>query len=182
MSSKLNLGCGADYREGFVNVDNNPNYKADVVHDLNRYPYPLNESSFTEIYSSHVIEHLSNPIDFLIELYRLGANDATVVITCPHFSGNWMHPLHRTAISSRLFDFVDQSNSEYYGRVRFESIEVRLRWLRPASEGKRTGRFLKTLDRIISFLGNLNLPITERIWCFWVGGFEEIEFRAKIVK
>jgi hypothetical protein len=35
---KLNLGCGDDYKEGFINVDieNDP----DVKHDLNSYPWP----------------------------------------------------------------------------------------------------------------------------------------------
>ena len=38
--NKLNLGCGKNLLEGYINVDYY-NKKADVIHDLNKYPYPL---------------------------------------------------------------------------------------------------------------------------------------------
>lgn len=32
------------------------------------------------------------------------------------------------------------------------------------------------LDKLINTIANIQPFITSRIWCFWVGGFEEIEF------
>lgn len=31
---KLNIGCGGDYKEGYINIDNNPNYKTDILKDI----------------------------------------------------------------------------------------------------------------------------------------------------
>lgn len=38
---KLNLGCGNDIREGWVNLDINKKEGVNVVHDLNEVPLPF---------------------------------------------------------------------------------------------------------------------------------------------
>lgn len=55
---KLNLGCGGDYIQGFVNVDLYSD-KADQKYDISKLPYETN--SVDEIRAYHVIEHF----DFL---------------------------------------------------------------------------------------------------------------------
>ncbi len=179
---KLNLGSGQDYREGYINVDNNTNYKADVIHDLNVYPYPFNEDEFEKIDAFHIIEHLDNPLLFLQELYRISKNDVEIIIKCPHFSGNWIHPMHKSAISTKLFDFLDKNNPEYYGNVNFEIKKIVLKWVGHTDLGKRKNPIIKFLNIIIGFLANLNIAFTERLWCYWVGGFEEIIFEVKVKK
>ncbi|MFA5023943.1 MAG: methyltransferase domain-containing protein [Patescibacteria group bacterium] len=179
---KLNLGSGQDYQEGYVNVDNNPNYKADIIHDLNIFPYPFPDGEFTTIQAIHIIEHLDNPLRFLQELHRLAKDGAEIIIKCPHFSYNWFHPLHKSAISTRLFDFLDHHNSEYYGDVNFEIKKITLKWLGRTDLGKRKNLLIRFFNSIIGFLANLNLSFTERIWCYWVGGFEEIVFEVRAKK
>lgn len=179
---KLNLGCGGDYRPGYVNVDNNGRYRLDVRHDLDVYPYPFEDGRFREIVASHVIEHLDSPLAFLAELYRIAANGALVRISCPHFSCNWIHPGHRSAVSSKIFDFLDQNNSECYSRVDFRVEKIELKWLRSTGLGLRSRTIMKILNYLINHLANINIAVTERIWCYWVGGFEEISFRARVKK
>jgi SAM-dependent methyltransferase len=179
---KLNLGSGNDYLAGYVNVDNNIHCRADVVHDLNSYPYPFNDHEFDEIFTDHLIEHLDDPLDFLQEIYRISKDGAKIVIKCPHFSCNWIHPRHKSAISTKLFDFIDKDNSEYYQGADFVVGSVRLKWLRNTSLGKRKKPIMKLLNFGINFLANLNIVLAERIWCYWVGGFEEIIFEAKARK
>ena len=70
MKKKLNLGCGRDYKEGWVNLENTNKYistkfKADIYHDLNKYPYPFKDDQFGLIVASHLVEHFDDPIDFL---------------------------------------------------------------------------------------------------------------------
>ena len=56
---KLNLGCGNDIKEGWVNMDYIGAEGVDVVHNLNRLPYPFPDNTFDSILASHVLEHLA---------------------------------------------------------------------------------------------------------------------------
>jgi predicted SAM-dependent methyltransferase len=57
----LNVGCGTDYKEGWVNIDNNSDNnieKLDLNWDLrNSLPYKKNSVDF--IFNEHLIEHLT---------------------------------------------------------------------------------------------------------------------------
>jgi SAM-dependent methyltransferase len=179
---KLNLGSGKDYLEGYVNVDNNSHAKADVIHDLNSYPYPFSDSEFDEVLASHVIEHLNDPLDFLEEIYRIAGNNAKIIIKCPHFSCNWLHPRHKSAISTKLFDFLNKDNSEYYQDTNFIVKKVTLKWLGNTNLGKRKNPIMKFFNALINFTANLSTAFTERIWCYLVGGFEEMIFEVEVKK
>lgn len=179
--SKLNLGCGLKKMEGYVNVDNRAQCQPDVFHDLNTIPYPFNDNEFSEIILDHAIEHLSDPLAVIQELHRISESDGKIIINCPHFSGNWVHPGHKSAVSVHLFDFLSPEYGERYGQADFKVDSVELRWLR-AENGKRGYLVFKALNRVINFLANLNVSIAERLWCYWVGGFEEVRFRVTVIK
>ncbi len=55
---RLNLGCGATRRPGWVGVDMRPD--ADLQLDLRR-PLPFPDRSCAELYAEHVVEHLAYP-------------------------------------------------------------------------------------------------------------------------
>lgn len=58
---KLNVGCGTDYKEGWVNIDNNSDNnikKLDLHWDL-RNPLPFPEQSIDFIFNEHFMEHLT---------------------------------------------------------------------------------------------------------------------------
>lgn len=177
---RLNLGCGQMRLSGFVGVDNNPNATAaDVVHNLNSLPYPFDDSSVREVLINHVLEHLNDPIKVLIELYRICDDGARISVKSPHFSCNWLHPGHRSAISTMLFDYFNQSSSDFYGNCCFKVNSVRLRWLKP--DGPH-GWLPNVLGKWIDILANLNVGFCQRVWCYWIGGFEEIAFEVTVVK
>lgn len=57
----LNLGCGTDYKEGWINIDNNSDnniIRLDLNWDLRR-PLPFKENSVDYIFNEHFIEHLT---------------------------------------------------------------------------------------------------------------------------
>lgn len=178
---KLNLGCGNVIMDGYINLDNNPNVKPDVVHDLNIYPYPFEDMEFDEIYLDHVAEHLDNIIMLIQELYRIGKCGCKITIKCPHFSCNWFHPGHKSAVSSKLFTFFDPQNIERYGKTDFNVLNIKLYWIR-SGYLKNRSLAIKIADNIINFFASLHLGFAERVWCYWVGGFEEIVFKVRVIK
>ena len=110
---KLNLGCGNKILEGYVNVDKFEYYQCNVVHDLEKFPYPFETDSVEEILLVHVLEHIGqDPEVFnkvVKELYRISKNQALVDITVPHprhddFLADPTHVRPITAFGLSLYD------------------------------------------------------------------------------
>ena len=83
---KLNLGCENKILSGFVNVDINKTPGVDKVYDLNKHPLPWKDSSVDFILCSHLLEHLDNPLNFMLELHRICKHNAIIDLRVPHFS------------------------------------------------------------------------------------------------
>jgi len=177
---KLNLGCGKRLLRGYINVDNNPVTNPDVVCDLEKIPYPFKENTFKRIILIHVLEHLSNPLLVIQELYRIAADDCIIEIKSPHFSGNFLHPGHKSFISTLLFEkFNPKNEDDHYGNCKFKVLSMKLFWLR---RPKYWPIPLRIINKIINFFANLHVGIAQRVWCWYVGGFEEIYFKVKAIK
>lgn len=54
---RLNLGCGEEYLEGFINIDVASNVKCDVTCDIRTQPLPYSENSVDEVWVLHALEH-----------------------------------------------------------------------------------------------------------------------------
>ena len=67
----LDVGCGSAKTPGAVGIDISPDTDADIVHDLDRFPYPLEDASFDHVLMQDVLEHLNEPIRVLEELHRV---------------------------------------------------------------------------------------------------------------
>jgi len=125
----LDLGCGNRKRPGTFGIDVNPRSAADLVHDLNRIPYPLPDSSFDEIYLDNVLEHLENVIPVMEELHRLARPGALVKIIVPYFRARWacIDPTHRHFFTVDSFSYFDPRHPHCkvydYSLARFE-VEV----------------------------------------------------------
>ncbi len=78
---KLNLGCGNDYKEGYVNIDINKNVRADIYANfIEKIPFKSNSAS--EIFCKNLFEHIPNPLKFLMEIKRvLKIGGRAVIIT-----------------------------------------------------------------------------------------------------
>ena len=110
---KLNLGCGSKILNGYTNVDKFDYYKPDIVHDLEKFPYPFEDNSVEEIILSHVLEHIGQDPDtfneIIKEFYRICKNDAIINIAVPHprhdsFISDPTHVRPITLLSLRLYD------------------------------------------------------------------------------
>ena len=103
----LDVGCGNAKTKDAIGIDSNPNTQADVIHDLNYYPWPLESNTFDKVIINHVVEHVSDLIQFMEEVHRISKHNATVSIVTPHFSNRFSYtdPTHLRHLSFRSFDY-----------------------------------------------------------------------------
>jgi hypothetical protein len=186
-SRKLNVGSGDYLKEGYVNVDYYSTSTPDVSHDLNQIPYPFEDDYFELVEADHVLEHLMDPFKVMAELRRISQDGALIHIRVPHFSRGFTHADHK-----RGFDvtFPYYFNPEFLGgyqRIPLELVRMRLTWFaQPYMKKTVMPAFLvfigQTLGAVIDVFANLSPWVCSRLWCYWVGGFEEVEFVFKVRK
>jgi predicted SAM-dependent methyltransferase len=55
---KLNLGCGLDKKQGYINIDIRREVNPDLIWNLENIPYPFETNSVEEIIAKDVLEHI----------------------------------------------------------------------------------------------------------------------------
>lgn len=179
---RLNLGCGSFKKEGYINVDCYDYLNPDVTHDLNKFPYPFDEGTFDLIEADHVLEHLNDPFGAMRELRRILKVGGRLIIKVPHFSRGLTHPEHKRGFDVSFPYYFKPSFKGGYTGVELDCRKVRLTWFSQAYLKKTVlspvAYYLGyAFGKVIDLLANLSPFICSRLWCFIVGGFEEVEFR-----
>lgn len=162
---KLNLGCGRDIREGYLNIDRVDLKGVDLVYNLDDYPYPFKNDSVEEIQAISMIEHITDLVKFMEELYRICKNNATVVITAPHYRSvtAYADPTHKHFFTPDSFDYFTGNHVyNFYTNARFKIIKKEMV---PTKIGKFLSRKLL------------------RVFGFFLGGFiQSMYFEMKVSK
>lgn len=184
----LNLGCGKTRIPDSVGVDiANIDGFVDVIHDLNKIPYPFKNGSIDEIYCYHVLEHLSDPIRVMEEIFRLLKPRGILYMKVPHFSsmGAFTDLTHVRPFGYSSFDCLKKNDYQnFYSNISFEIISKKIKYLGLYPNNGFYQRyihknscplFLKPVVRIIDYLINLSPILFERLWCYWIGGATEID-------
>ncbi len=114
---KLNLGCGADYKEKYLNCDIDKHANIDVRLDIRRLPFK--SDCMDEILISHVIEYYNVSDLKLIfdELLRVIKHHSSILIFVPHaFSVGAFNDIeHQKCFESNtLFVFLRKSKYVTY--------------------------------------------------------------------
>lgn len=183
MKTKLNLGAGKDKKDDYINIDWNKLDNPDVLHNLNSFPYPFPNESFELIEANHIIEHLDRPFAVMKELHRLLKPNGRLIIRAPHFSRGFTHSEHTHGFDVTFPFYFDKNfpGTGYFG-VDFELENIRLKYfaflelLPYLGYGRLTVSILKIVNTAVSFFANISPYVTSRFWCYWVGGFEEIQY------
>ena len=178
---KLNLGCGNFPKQGFLNLDRRPGPGIDLVHDLTQLPYPFTDQQFERIEADHVLEHLPEIFTVMRELHRALKPGGVLVVRVPHFSRGFSHPEHRRGFDATFPYYFNPRFPGGYAGVEFRSERVRLRWfaqpyLKKSVLPAPLAAIGIAVGAVIDLLANLSPLICSRLWCYYVGGFEEIEF------
>lgn len=126
----LDIGCGNKKMEASaIGIDKLPG-AADIVWDLDSFPWPLETNCFSKIYMSHIIEHLSDPMRAMAEVHRVAQNDAEVLIVTPHFSSHnsYVDPTHKLHLAAGSFEyFTGRTFATFEGSsFRFEILSLNL--------------------------------------------------------
>ena len=128
----LDIGCGSSKTPGAVGLDISADTDADIVHDLDVFPYPIEDSSFDQILLQDVIEHVGEPIRVFEELHRLARPGARIQLRTPHFSSVLAYgdPTHCHYFSTIAIRSLAEPRFAHYTDVRFRVIHVTLdMWL-----------------------------------------------------
>lgn len=172
---KLNLGCGKDIKpkeKGWINLDNVKLKDVDVIHDINKFPYPFKNNEFDEIFCSHVLEHVEDILKTLKELKRITKNKGKIVIRSPHFSsgvGYW------DLTHKRLFSYF----SFNYFQDECHWINIKFRILKRKINFTRLN--FTFLNYIMNPIVNLSPLFYERFFC-WIIPSSEVIFILEVIK
>jgi len=104
----LELGCGPKKLwPGSIALDFNALSKADVIHDLNKFPYPFPDDCFDIVIAEHVLEQLGDLIRVIEEIHRITCPGGMVFVEVPHYSSRdfFTDPTHTHAFSVTSFDY-----------------------------------------------------------------------------
>jgi SAM-dependent methyltransferase len=81
---RVDLGCGAVPRPGFVGLDQVEGPDTDHVLDLTRDRYPFADRSVDEVFSSHFLEHIDAPNHVFSEIARICKDGARIEFWTPY--------------------------------------------------------------------------------------------------
>ena len=119
---RLDLACGNNKLNGYLGVDITlVGTEADVCWDLEKHPWPFEDDSIDEIFCRHYIEHTSDLIMFMNEVYRILRVGGKATFIAPYYTSirAWQDPTHKRTISEATFlyytkKYLKDNNLEHY--------------------------------------------------------------------
>ncbi|MBU0957471.1 MAG: class I SAM-dependent methyltransferase [Nanoarchaeota archaeon] len=177
MKKFLNIGSGKDYKKSsesvdWVNLDFNSDYKVDVKHNLDKFPYPFKKEEFDLVYCSHILEHVEDLMKTLKELVRVTKKGGIIHIRVPHFSNGigYNDPTHKRFFGWFTFEHLING---YMG----EKLNLKI--------VKRRYNFLSVEHAIANttcswFYNIIPKMMYERFLC-WIFPVGEIELKLKVI-
>lgn len=105
---KLNMGCGRDRREGFVNIDKERGFKPDGIVDIEE-GMPFKDNSFDYVMCLQILEHIEDIYFVMSEIRRISKPDATIHIEVPYYNAKvaYTHPDHKRFFTEYTFGHLE---------------------------------------------------------------------------
>jgi hypothetical protein len=133
---KLNVGCGRDIKVGWDNLDRMDLPGVNLITDLD-HPEPAIaalDDTYDEIYTSHILEHITHILPCMEELHRVAKPGAQLHIRVPHGASEdaFEDPTHVRYFFPRSFMYFGQpyyhlADYGYRGDWRLDQIQVFLK-------------------------------------------------------
>jgi ubiquinone/menaquinone biosynthesis C-methylase UbiE len=143
----LDIGCGAHKQPGTTGIDRRLLPGVNVVCDFER-GLPFRDGSVAAAHSIHSVEHMTNLIGFMEELYRVCAPGAKVYVKTPYYASRkaFVDPTHVRFMTEESFEYFKSPN--YYGlKTNFRTVSIEYNMRKPfkylpAYLSKRCRRYL----------------------------------------
>ena len=188
---KIDLGSSFHKMPGHLGVDILKVEQVDVVADARNLPFK--DSSIEGIYSNHCIEHIVEQLDVIREMWRVCKDGAVLHILVPHFSNPSYYDdlTHQRLYSTRSFEHYDfdlheiNAHPNYLPEVNLKLEFVKINYWPEhiiVRKVKWKQIVIQLIRAVFNLLANANQFLCERIWCRWVGGFYEVEYKLKVIK
>ena len=130
---RLNLGCGQNPIEGWTNVDWIRGPGVDLVCNLEAEDVTQEPNMVDEIFASHLIEHIKNPLSLMEHLWWACKDGAKATFLCPYGSSDDADedPTHVRRMFVNSWSYFAQptywrGNTDYRGDWRPLSIQLRI--------------------------------------------------------
>ena len=156
----LDVGCGQNKKEGAIGIDHLDLPSVDVVHDLNKFPWPFETETFDEIYFYDSIEHLQDTMKVMAEVRRLLKKGGTVTIRVVYWNHRYSYtdPTHIHAFSEDVWTFFTGERRGYYTETRFEMVDLKFNYDNFARRLCLGNTWL--MDKLAYFLCNVHQGMT----------------------
>lgn len=131
---RLNVGCGRNIQEGWINLDSVALPGIDLIFDLENLretPIDLPDDSVERFLLSHVIEHVRDSLGLMQELWRLAMPGAIAVVRVPHGGSDdaWEDPTHVRSYFVNSFGYFSQPfywRADYGYRADWQPDKIQL--------------------------------------------------------
>jgi SAM-dependent methyltransferase len=178
----LELGCGkrkgwnCPYDGEIIGVDIDKNSQADVIWDLEKFPYPFKNNEFDAIYMRHCLEHLSDTFKVMKEIHRITKPNGRVRILVPYGVSAWAlgNLTHKKFFSYSSLDGIEN----------FKILKVQYNYIHkgyPKFQSWR-GKSLRILTKPLDWAVNLNPRIYDKLLRHYLGDADEIEWELQVLK
>lgn len=104
----------------FVTVDVIDSVGADVVHNLDNYPWPFKDNEFDGVHMDNVLEHLEDIVKAMEEIHRVTKDGAEITFIVPYFRSKWAweDPTHKHCFTSDTLGYFTEGHP-YFERYAY---------------------------------------------------------------
>ena len=120
--NKLNLGCGKDYRYGYINTDISKHVGADLVFDMTK-GLPFKDDSFEEIIVNNALTQIEKNKHFvkvMNEIWRVSTPTSSILVRVPNSQDvcSFQDPMDSRRFTEESFTYMqyDHRRYEQYGK------------------------------------------------------------------
>lgn len=115
----LDLGCG-EKQPKFTRMNGNDEPETDIVHDIERFPWPLDDNSCLAIVGNHVIERIKPQltIQFMNECWRVLKPDCQLALSTPYAGSKmfWSDPMNCNGFTEIKFLYFTPDAPQLYAK------------------------------------------------------------------